>query len=359
MPKLNVDFILEQEPVGLKTFRYRRSFALETGGTLEGLEIGYHTYGKLNSQRDNVIWVCHALTANSDVADWWAGIFGPGCILDPERHFIVCANILGSCYGTTGPLSLNPKTGQPYYQDFPFFTVRDMVAAHSLLKNHLKINSIHLGLGGSMGGGQLLEWSLLEPGLIQNLAFVATNAKESPWAIALHTAQRMAIEADQTWGDQNPEAAKKGLKAARAMGILSYRNYHTFEATQMDNDERLDDFRASSYQYHQGQKLADRFNSYSYYTLLKALDTHNLGRGRKSLNKALKQIISPTILIGIKSDILYPLVEQKLMARHIPDSELIEIDSVYGHDGFLVETGQLNKIIGEFMANRKKLRKVG
>jgi len=354
-----VGFMLELMPVGLKKFKYRRSFELETGGAVRGLEIGYHTYGKLNSQRDNAIWVCHALTANSDVADWWAGLFGPGKILDPERNFIVCANILGSCYGTTGPISQNPRTSQPYCIDFPFFTIRDMVQAHSLLKDHLRINSIHLGLGGSMGGSQLLEWSLVEPGLIQNLALVATNAKESPWAIALHTAQRMAIEADQTWGKTSPEAGKNGLKAARAMGIPTYRNYHTFEATQMDEDDRLDHFRASSYQYYQGQKLADRFNSYSYFALLKALDTHNLGRGRKSLSKALQKIISRTILIGIKTDILYPLEEQRLMARHIPGAELVEIDSVYGHDGFLVETEQLNRIIGEFMSNRKKLRKVG
>ncbi len=343
----------------MKRFRYQRSFELEVNGLLEGMEIGYHTYGKLNSKRSNVIWVCHALTANSDVADWWAGLYGKGKILDPEKYFVVCANILGSCYGTTGPVSLNPQTGRPYYHDFPFFTLRDMVGAHLLLKDHLKINSIHLGLGGSMGGSQLLEWSVLEPGLIQNLALVATNAKESPWAIALHTAQRMAIEVDQTWGDMDPDAAKKGLSAARAMGIPSYRNYHTFEATQMDEDDRLDNFRASSYQYYQGEKLADRFNAYSYFSLLKALDTHNLGRGRKGLAKVLQNIISRTLLIGIKTDILYPLSEQRFLARHIPDAELVEIDSVYGHDGFLVETEQLDKIIQEFLTSRKRLRKVG
>ena len=181
-------------------------FVLETGHTLPELRIAYHTYGKPNAAHDNVVWVCHALTANSDVADWWPHTVEAGCFLDPARHFVVCANILGSHYGTTGPLHVNPETGSPYYKDFPPFTIRDIVRAHRLLAGALGIGRIDTLVGSSVGGFQAIEWAVLEPERIGKLILIATAAKASPWTIAIDQTQRMAIEADATFGQPRDDA---------------------------------------------------------------------------------------------------------------------------------------------------------
>lgn len=144
-------------------FNYKESFSLERGGLLAGLTIAFETYGSLNGNRDNVIWICHALTANANPVEWWPGMVGPGCVFDTDQYFVVCANILGSCYGTTGPLSVDPDTGGPFFHSFPNITIRDMVRAHQLLFRHLGISKIHLLAGGSMGGYQALEWCMMEP----------------------------------------------------------------------------------------------------------------------------------------------------------------------------------------------------
>ncbi|NJM25591.1 MAG: alpha/beta fold hydrolase, partial [Bacteroidia bacterium] len=179
----------------MRIYKCKDNFSLENGTQLQGIEIAYHTYGSLNADKSNVVWVCHALTANSDVADWWSGVVGSGQVINPEKHFIVCANILGSCYGSTGPLSTNEITGLPYYSSFPLVTIRDMVNAHILLRKHLGIDKIHLLMGGSMGGYQAMEWCVMESSVIENLFLLATSAAESAWGIATHTAQRLSIEA--------------------------------------------------------------------------------------------------------------------------------------------------------------------
>ncbi|OLY92330.1 homoserine O-acetyltransferase [Cnuella takakiae] len=313
---------------------------LESGQQLSQINIAYHTYGTLKQDKSNVVWICHALTANSDAADWWPGMIGKGLPLDTDRYFIVCANILGSCYGSTGPLSINPDTNQPYFQAFPFLTIRDMVQAHILLRKHLGLEHIHLLIGGSIGGYQALEWSLTEPGRFGRMFLLATSPAESAWGIAVHTAQRMAIEADGTWGQPNADAGAKGLATARAIGMLTYRNYAIMVEKQSDADvAKVDDFKASSYMRYQGEKLVKRFNAYSYYLLSKAMDTHNLARGRaNTIEAALQQVTVPTLIIGVTSDILCPVQEQQIMAANIPNATYVEIDSAYGHDGFLVET---------------------
>src|ERR1700761_1263796 len=180
-------------------FKYPQTFKLESGEKLRELEIGFHTYGKLNKHRDNVVWVCHALTANSDVADWWTGMVGDNDYFNPREHFIVCANILGSHYGSTNPLSIDAATGQPYYLNFPQITVRDMANAHQILADYLQIGSIEMLIGGSLGGQQAVEWSIMEPSRIKNLILIATNARHSPWGIAFNESQRLAITADATF----------------------------------------------------------------------------------------------------------------------------------------------------------------
>lgn len=333
-------------------FDHPQPFTLENGTVLPGIRIAYHTYGEMNAERNNIIWVCHALTANSDVADWWKGLVGAGCLVDPGRYFIVCANILGSCYGSTGPASEDPVTGEPYYSRFPNVTIRDMVQAHILLRRHLGIEKISLLMGGSMGGYQVLEWAVMEREAIERIFLIATSPSESAWGVAVHTAQRLAIEADATWKDATKEAGAKGLKAARAIGMLTYRNYGTFQEKQTDPDpEKIDDFKASSYLNYQGEKLVKRFNAYSYWLLTKAMDSHHLGRGRGGdLIAVLQTITQPTLIIGIRSDILCPLDEQRFMADHMPDTRFIEIDSAYGHDGFIIETAQITHFLGEWLA---------
>jgi homoserine O-acetyltransferase len=332
-------------------FDHNTDFTLENGTVLPSIRIAYDTYGELNETKNNVVWVCHALTASSDAAVWWKGLVGEGCLINPDKYFIVCANILGSCYGSTGPTSTNTASGQTYYSDFPQVTIRDIVQANILLRKHLGIEQIHLLMGGSMGGYQVLEWSVMEKELIKNLFLIATSPSESAWGVAVHTAQRLAIEADYTWKDHAADAGARGLKAARAIGMLTYRNYGTFQDKQTDPDpEKIDDFKASSYLNYQGDKLVKRFNAYSYWLLTKAMDSHHLGRGRGGdLIKVLQSIQQPTLIIGIRSDILCPLDEQRFMADHIPDTRFIEIDSAYGHDGFIIETVQITKFLGEWL----------
>jgi len=335
--------------VSKKIVTYPHPFKLESGKYLPGLEIAYHTYGQLNAEKSNVIWICHALTANSDVTDWWSSLVGKGKRFDPADYYIICANILASCYGTTGPLSINSETHQPYYSSFPQVTIRDMVNAHILLREHLGIKKIHIGLGGSMGGYQLLEWAFMEPAVFHKLVLLTTSAKESAWGIAIHTAQRLAIETDPTWKDRSASAGAAGLKTARAIGMLTYRNYELFVQTQDDPEhQKTDHFKASSYIHYQGEKLVKRFNAQSYWLLTKAMDSHNIGRNRGSVEKALSQLSANTLIIGINSDMLCPLTEQKYLAEHIPHSVCVSIDSSYGHDGFLIEGKKIAEPIGKF-----------
>ncbi|WP_143306722.1 homoserine O-acetyltransferase MetX [Chitinophaga vietnamensis] len=333
-----------------KVFHSKVAFRLESGEVLPEVHIAYHTYGTMQPDGRNVVWVCHALTANSDVADWWSGLIGHGRAIDPSKHFVVCANILGSCYGSSGPQTINPDTGKPWYRSFPAITIRDMVQAHILLRQHLGIQHIGLLIGGSMGGYQVLEWALTEPAVIDRLFLLSTGAAESAWGIAIHTAQRLAIEADETWQQDHPQAGARGLKAARAIGMLTYRNYQTFVRTQSDPDkEKTDDFKASSYIKYQGEKLVNRFNAQSYWLLSKAMDSHNIARGRcEDIATALSQIKQQVLLIGITSDILCPPEEQQLLAAHLPHAIYLEIDSSYGHDGFLIEFEKIGAILTEW-----------
>jgi homoserine O-acetyltransferase/O-succinyltransferase len=331
----------------LQTYLYDKSFQLESGQFLDSLTIAYHTYGQLNEKKDNVIWVCHALTANSNVFDWWQGLFGENELFNPHDYFIICANNLGSCYGTTGPVNENRKS---LYAYFPHLTIRDLVNAHELLRNYLGIENIAVLIGGSQGGQQALEWSIMQSGIVQQLILVATNAKHSAWGIAFNESQRLAIKADRTYYGNAPDGGQKGLAAARSIALLSYRNYEPYNSTQQEvSDDKVNDFNAASYQRYQGEKLVKRFNAYSYITLANAMDSHNVGRGRISTEEALAKVSAQTLIIGISSDLLFPPTEQKFLAKHIPNAQLEIIDSAYGHDGFLIETKKLTQGIGEFI----------
>lgn len=332
----------------IKYYHHDKPFALELGGVIQHLTIAYHTYGTLNDARDNAVWVCHALTANSDVADWWPHTVEEGRFLDPARHFVICANILGSHYGTTGPLT-PADNGEPLYADFPKLTIADMARAHALLADALGIKQIHTLVGSSVGGFQALEWAAQQPDRFNRMILIATDAKASPWTIAVDETQRMAIMADATYGQRRPDAAQAGLAAARAIGMLTYRGPEGYNRTQQDPEGQpiTTPHRACTYQTHQGKKLCLRYNAYSYVTILDAFDTHDIGRGRGGVEKVLNSLKMPTIVIGISSDIIFTPPEMRRLAQNLGNATYYEIDSEMGHDGFLVEYEQLNRIINQ------------
>ena len=332
-------------------YRHNEPLTLESGEVIEGLEIAYDTFGTLNEAKDNVIWVCHALTANSDVADWWPHTVEEGRFLDPTRYFIVCANFLGSHYGTTSPLSINPATGEKYYYDFPQITVRDMVKCHQLLAKHLGIERVKLLIGSSIGGFQCMEWAISEPKFMESVALIATTTCTEPWAAAFNESQRMAIRTDKTWGEHRDDAGIDGMAVARSIALISYRGGAAYNATQQDENPTEASFtrRAHSYQQYQGEKLRRRFNAMSYYRLSEAVDSHNIARGRGSIAEALAKIEARALVVAISSDILFPPEAHVPMREHIRDVEYHLIESEFGHDGFLVEHEKLNTIIQNFL----------
>lgn len=374
-------------------FKYGKEFRLESGEILPELEICYHIsvdYPKngqqhkvnhilpdevpntINAASDTqpakpIIWITHALTANSNPSDWWNVLVGKGKFFDPAKYTIVCANILGSCYGTTGGASINPKTGKPYMLDFPKITIRDVVACHEILRKELGIKQIDLLVGGSVGGFQAIEWSIINNRVIKNMVLLACNARITPWGNAFNESQRMALYADHTFEKQEymiteheykPDAefvngpiikitgGRKGLAAARSIALISYRSYSGYNISQKEEDRQtLFNHRAQSYQQYQGEKLVKRFDAYSYLTMLNLTDSHNIGRARKDVEEALKLITARVLCIGIDNDYLFPPAEQKYIAEHVPNGEFKEITSRFGHDGFLLEWKQIQKVI--------------
>ncbi len=327
---------------------------LEGGEFLPSVDVKYSTYGELNEDKSNVIWVCHALTGDDQVDKWWEPIFGKGRFLDPEKYFIVCANVLGSCYGTTGPSSDNLPNGYER-KNFPVITIRDIVSLHERLADYLGIEKIKTILGPSLGGQQALEWACSDSDRFEHVCVVASNAKHSPWGIAFNESQRMALWSDETFRSNYTDGGKFGLKAARATALLSYRSYDCYNATQNEgHDFKIDSFRSSSYQQYQGDKIVSRFSPYSYWTLSKAMDSHNVGRDRGGVRKALQRISSKLLTIGITTDVLFPTVEQEEIAEYSPRGIYKQIDSIYGHDGFLLEGEHLNKLLFDLHDHKLK-----
>lgn len=341
--------------MNLKYFKYKQPFELEIGEILQEITLAYTTLGTLNDDKSNVIWVCHALTGSADVAEWWSGLVGEGKLFDPAEYFIICANVLGSHYGSTCALSVNPNTGLQYFHEFPFISIRDIAKSFHLLCNYLNISKINTCIGGSLGGQQTLEMAIMFPDLVENLILIATNAQFSPWGIAFNETQRMAIVADPTWENNDEYAGRNGLKIARAVALLSYRNYQTYSITQQRSNEPLDrQFRAATYQHYQGEKLVSRFNAFSYWTLTCIMDSHDIGRGRGEVIEVLQSIKAKTLVLGIESDVLFPINEQQFLVKNIPNAKLEIIDSLYGHDGFLIENQLLTKVIRTWQRNNGK-----
>lgn len=322
---------------------------LELGETLLAAEIAY-THIPAKNRSEGVVWICHGLTSGSDPRDWWADIVAPGKAIDTDRYTVISCNVLGSCYGSTGPASINTLTGKKYGQAFPRITYRDVAKAYERVAEYLGVQNIELLIGGSIGGQQALEWALYTHLDIRRLFLLSTNASHSPWGIAFNESQRMAIEADCEY--QLDGEAKKGLAAARAIAMLSYRSPYSYNSTQgrdtpPKNSEEKGIFAAASYQRYQGVKLAERFDAHSYVTLLRLMDSHDISRARGKAEEVLSKIAAKTTVLGISSDLLFPIEEQRFLAENIKGADFYELESQYGHDGFILETEKISKILKE------------
>jgi homoserine O-acetyltransferase len=324
---------------------------LESGEVLSGVRVAYRTWGRLTPDGGSAVLVCHALTGSADADVWWAGLFGPGRALDPERDFIVCSNVLGSCYGTTGPASPRPGEDRAWGPDFPAITIRDLVRVQHALVRALGIRRLKLVLGASLGGMQVLEWALLYPDLVETLAPIAVSGRHSAWCIGLSEAQRQALYADPRWRDgryrpESPPAA--GLAAARAVATCTYRSRGSFEERFGRQLASPGLFQVESYLRHQGSKLVGRFDANSYVTLTRAMDSHDVARGRGSYEQALRSVRQPALVVAIDSDVLYPPEEQRELAVKLGNARLAWLRSPHGHDAFLIETEALNRLLVDF-----------
>jgi homoserine O-acetyltransferase len=334
---------------------------LEGGGTLTQVRVAYRTWGR---PRPNATLVCHALTGSADADDWWADLFGPGRALDPERDFIVCANVLGGCYGTTGPTSRASGAFEPYGGTFPEVTIRDIVHGQAQLLDHLGVDTLDLVVGGSMGGMQVLEWALLYPDRVAAIAPIAAGPTQSAWGIALSEAQRQAIKADSNYaGGRYPlgSGPAQGLAAARSIAMISYRSPHNFDARFGREESDDETYEVQSYLRHQGDKLVSRFDANTYLALIRAMDSHDIGRERGSVVSALGSIEQPSLVISVSSDGLYPHTEVAEMADNLPNAELHQIDAPHGHDAFLIRVDEVNDRLVEFIAEhglKRRLRQV-
>lgn len=335
------------------------AFHLESRSSIAPLVIAYETYGRLDATRGNAILVCHALTGSAHAAGadvrgkkgWWDGLIGPGKALDTDRYFIICSNVIGSCYGSTGPNEIDPATDAIHGSDFPTVTIRDIVRAQRLFLWKLGVERLHAVIGGSMGGMQVLEWSLLFPNDVSLAIPIATGAIHSPWRTALTSAAREAITLGRAAGDETA-----GLRLARKIATVSYRSSIEFsERFAYSPRVELPDstetcFPVQSYLEHQAYALAGRFDAATYETLTRAMDLHDIRRGRGELEETLGLIPHPTLCIGISTDLLYPCSEVRELARLIPSGRYAEIESIHGHDAFLIEYNQLNRIVAGFLA---------
>ncbi|GAX12858.1 homoserine O-acetyltransferase [Fistulifera solaris] len=368
------------------TFVYQ-NFVLENGQVLPEAQLRYQTYGTLNATKDNVLVVCHALTGNASLHAWWGDLLGDQLAFDTSQYFVVCCNLLGSCYGSTNPTSLNPRTGRPYGKDFPDVSVRDSVRLQLLLlQQELQLHSVKAVIGGSFGGMQTLEFAVqagssaneLEeddaPAYLQDNFYdtegnpfvrsvipIACGAQHTAWQIAISEVQRQAIQKDPHW-ENEPEKATAGLEIARQLGMVTYRTpkgYQTkFGRDLMDSTSPAYGTKArwqvQSYLEYQGQKFLSRFDPITYVKLTEQMDSHDLARGRgDSLEEVLRRVTIPALVLGIDSDVLYPLAEQEELAELLPGGTLKVIHSEDGHDGFLLEQEQVGQHIIDFLQLRE------
>ena len=356
-----------------------RPVALDSGKTLQQVTIAYETWGELNSDKSNAILLCHAWTGDSHAAGsaqdgqptpgWWDGLVGSGCAIDTDKYFVVCTNSLGGCQGSTGPASPHPTDGKPYGSRFPVITVRDMVRAQVRVSDMLGIDVWHSVIGGSMGGMQVLEWGVTFPHRVRTLVPIATCLQATAQQIAWGAIGRRSIRLDPKWrgGDYYDatigDGPWQGLAIARMVAQVTFRSDNVFtdrfgrELADTNADYNglglWDKFEVENYLDHHGDKLIRRFDTNSYLIIGKAMDLHDVARGRGSLQTAASRISAPVLSMGISSDILYPTYQQKQIRDIISETggscEYVEIDSPHGHDAFLINLDQVGQPLDDFL----------
>jgi homoserine O-acetyltransferase len=361
-----------------------RGFALDSGATLSDVVVAYETWGRLDADASNAVLLCHAWTGDSHAAGpagrghrepgWWDEMVGPGKPIDTNRFFVVCANVLGGCQGSTGPSSQHPADGRPYGSRFPVVTIRDMVRAQARLTEHLGISSWLSVIGGSMGGMQSLEWGVMYPRRVRSLVAVATCMQATAQQIAWGAIGRRAIRLDPRWRggdyyDAEPgDGPAEGLAIARMVAQVTFRSDNVFTdrfgreladtATVGDTVDMWQQFEVERYLGHHGTKIVRRFDANSYLSIGKAMDLHDLARGRGTLERAMKRINAPTMTVGIWSDMLYPMYQQRQINMMLDDlgvpNEFLEIDSPHGHDAFLINGDQLAGPLEQFLSDVSK-----
>lgn len=369
---------MDKDSVGIvetKFFNIDDPFILESGKSLEKITVAYETYGELNNEKNNAILVCHALTGDAHAAGWhdgdrkpgwWEIIIGPGKVLDTEKYFIICSNVLGGCKGTTGPSSINPLTGKEYGLDFPVITIKDMVDVQKILIDSFGINQLYAVVGGSMGGMQVLQWIVSYPEMMKKAIPIATTARSSPQQIAFNEVGRQSIFSDPNWNKGNyygtGKIPKNGLSVARMIAHITYLSdesmYIKFGRDLQDKDEiSYDfslDFQVESYLHHQGETFVKRFDANSYLYITKAVDLFDLSVDN-SVIEGFKDVKSKLEVISVDSDWLYPTEQSTeiVAALNANDVEVSfsEIKSNFGHDAFLLEKGQLNYLLSKFLSD--------
>ncbi len=364
-PRVEVQIGTYKNLVHRVTLFENRPFELELGARLGPIDVAYETWGELNDDGTNAVLIVHALTGDSHVAShslddhpgWFEDIVGRGCSFDPRRHYIVCANWLGSNYGSTGPTATNPKTGKPFDDDFPQITIGDMSRIQKSLTDHLEIPQWHTVIGGSVGGMIVLDFATRFPGALLSAITMATAFRASPWVIAFHEIMRRVLSIGHDSGDE--DLLRRALEVARMVGIMTYRSrgefvkrYRRARAELHWQDEGCS-FAVESYLRHQGMKLDERFDPTTYSCITKAADMFDLSETHGSLSQALARLRCPVLAVGIDSDYLFPLEEQQEIVDEIhgvnKSAELGVIESENGHDGFLTEHEQLGRLIVSFL----------
>jgi homoserine O-acetyltransferase/O-succinyltransferase len=373
------------DPLGgrrLVTLADDRPFALDGGATLTNITVAYETWGALDAAASNAVLVCHALTGDSHAAGpsgpghpsagWWDGLIGSGRALDTDRYFVVCVNVLGGCQGTTGPASTDPASGRPYGSSFPVVTIRDMVRTQAAVADHLGVDQWLAVVGGSMGGMQALEWGVIYPHRVRSVAAIATTVASSAQQIAWSSVGRNTLILDPAWRggdyyDAEPgHGPHQGLAMARELAQITYRTSQVFDEKfgrgqvdpMTDRFTLWQRFDVEGYLDYQGAKLVRRFDANSYLVINRAMDLHDIGRGRGGVEGALRRLRGPCLVMSISSDTLYPPAQQQhlrdLLAAQGTPCQYHVVDSPDGHDGFLLEFDQVGPPLADFLAEVDK-----